>query len=107
LSIVSNTPKVRKKYNINNISNFYMSDFDCPPGFEEVSEFTDLQLGKYLFFYMNNGSRCPFVADIRNVDEKHIISYVVAGTNDYTIHTHNNDSWRETKTRAFRRVKEV
>jgi hypothetical protein len=78
------------------------SDFDCPQGFEEVNEFTDLQLGKYLFFYMNNGSRCPFVAEITEIDENHSISYVVAGTTDYTIHTHNTDSWRETKTRAFR-----
>lgn len=81
-----------------------MSDFSCPEGFVEVNEFTDLQLGKYLFFFMNNGSRCPFVAEITSIDEASSISYVVSGTNDDTVHMHNKDSWRETQTRAFRRL---
>ncbi len=84
-----------------------MSDFSCPEGFEEVNEFTDLQLGKYLFFFMNNGSRCPFVAEITSIDEASSISYVVSGylgPIDDTVHTHNKDSWRETQTRAFRRL---
>ena len=82
--------------------------FSCPEGFVEVSEFNELQPGKYLFFIINNGSRCPYIAkitDVGDVDGEHTITYsMVGGVGDDTIHTYNIDSWRAVMGRAFMRV---
>ena len=80
-----------------------MNDFECPSGFVEVAEFNELQPDNYLFFTMNNGSRCPFVANITDVGDNSI-TYVVAGVGDDTIRTHNIDSWKKAQARAFRRI---